>query len=220
MRRTAVIATAFLLLVAIWETARAQPASDILAIGTPVVFVSDGTLGPGAREGTVVPVHLRDALMLGTMVVAAAGTKAELILGSLESPDHKQHRIVALRNFNTVAGLLPVTADSVPFPTVPGTVLNAVTRAQVVRVGERLSIRTPFPFRLSNDLPTSAYTPTPARTAPPFNAGGGRRRGPSPHPTPTASPTAAPSSSPSETPSAAPTAAAPTAAASSAPPGT
>jgi hypothetical protein len=198
----AVIATAFLLFVAVGRTARAQPAPDVLPIGTPIVFVLDGTLGPGAREGTVVQVHLRDALLFNGTLVAAAGTRAELLLGTAGNPERKEPRIVALRGFKTVAGLMPLRLDEQPVGTLtPGTLIAATTRAEIARVATRLSIRTPFPFSLSNDVPASIYTPTPARTAPPFSPGRGR---PSPRPSPPASPSPVASEAPTSAPSASP----------------
>lgn len=181
---------------ALWATARAQPTRAVLPIGTPVVFVVDGTLSEGAREGTVVPIHLRDPLVLDGTIVAASGVHAELLLGAAGSPDGRIPRLIAVRGFTTAAGLMPVRSDRpiVP-PVVPGTLITATIRAEVVRIGTRLSILTPFPFPLSNEAPSTSYTPTPARTAPPHTLVPPRRRGPSPVPSPAGSPSPAPEAS-------------------------
>jgi hypothetical protein len=196
VRRTAVIATAFLLLGALWATARAQPSRAVLPVGTPVVFVVDGTLSEGAREGTVVPIHLRDALVLDGTVVAASGAHAELLLAAAGSLDGRLPRVIAVRGFTTAAGLMPVRPDHpIVSPVATGTLIEATIRAQVVRIGTRLSILTPFPFPLSNEAPATSYTPTPARTAPPHALVPPRRRGPSPAPSATGSASPAPESS-------------------------
>jgi hypothetical protein len=172
----------------------------------------------GAREGTVVPIHLREPLVLDGTVVAASGAKAELLLDRVGSADGKVPRLIVLRNFISVAGLIPVRPDRpIASPVEFGSTITATTQAQVVRVGSRLSIRTPFPFPLSNEPPAMTYTPTPARTANPNAPVPGRRR-PRGTPAPTASPTASPaagaSAPPTDTPTPYPT---PLATSSSAP---
>jgi hypothetical protein len=44
--------------------------------------------------------------------------------------------------------------------------IEAKTLARVEHLGDRIAIEVPFPFKLSDDAPTSVYTPTPAKTAP------------------------------------------------------
>jgi hypothetical protein len=165
IRRTAVLAAAFLLLSAAWATAQSPPA-HVLPTGTAVVFVTDAGLDAGRREGTVVNVHLRDPLVFDGTTLAAAGTRAELYVGGVTAPDGNRRPVVVLERFKTSVGLLPVKADRpiVP-PVAAGTQIDARTLADVDHIGARYSIRVPFPFGLSGDQPASAYTPTPARTA-------------------------------------------------------
>ena len=185
---------------ALWATARGQSTRVALPVGTPVVFIVDGTLGEGAREGTIVPAHLRDPLVLDGTVVAASGTHAELLLSAVGSPDGKLPRVIALRAFTTAAGLLPVRPDHpIVSPVAVGTLIAATIRAQVVRIGSRLSILTPFPFPLSNEPPATSYTPTPARTAPAHAAVPPRRRlSPLPSATGSPSPAAEPATASAE----------------------
>jgi hypothetical protein len=185
IRRSAVIATAFLLLSATWATAQSQQ-QHVLPAGTAVVFVTDGNLATGRREGDVITVHLRDALTLDGAVLAAAGTRARLLIGGTDTPNGKRVPAISLEGFSINAGLLPVKADApIVAPLAAGTEIHATTLAEVDRFGGRLSIRVPFPFRLTGDQPASMYTPTPARTASP-----GRPMKPAPTPTPV--PSAAP----------------------------
>jgi hypothetical protein len=187
IRRTAVLATAFLLLTATWATAQ-SPREHVLPAGTAVVFVTDGSLDAGRREGDVVSVHLRDALMLDGTVLAPAGARAFVLIGGTETPDGKRTRAYSLDRFTINAGLLPVKAVApiVP-PIASGAEIPATTLAAIDHVGDRWSIRVPFPFKLTGDQPASMYTPTPARTASPKMQ---MKREPSP------SPTAQPSSAP------------------------
>ena len=187
IRRTAVLATAFLLLSATWATAQSRQ-QHVLPAGTAVVFVTDSNLDAGRREGDVVSVHLRDALMLDGTVLAPAGTRAYVLIGGTDVPNGKRIRAYSLDRFSINAGLLPVRAiDLIVPPLAAGAEISATTLAAVDHFGDRWSIRVPFPFQLTGDQPASAYTPTPARTASPKMQ---MKREPSP--TPTAQPTAAP----------------------------
>ncbi len=185
IRRTAVVATAFILLCASWATAQSQQ-QHALPAGTVVVFITDAALDAGRREGDVVSVHLKDALTLDGAVLAPAGTRARLLIGGTDTPDGKRIPAISLDRFSISAGLLPVRADAplvAPIPT--GTEIHAKTLAEVDRFGDRLSIRVPFPFQLTGDQPASMYTPTPARTASPSMQ---MKRPPAPTPSPTAMP--------------------------------
>ena len=142
----------------------------------------DGSLDAGRREGDVVSVHLRDALMLDGTVVAAAGTRAAVLIGGTDTSDGKRVRAYSLDRFSINAGLLPVkSAGPILPPLAAGTEIPATTLAAVDHAGDRWSIRVPFPFRLTGDQPASSYTPTPARTASPKML---MKREPSPTPTP------------------------------------
>jgi hypothetical protein len=179
IRRAAVLATAFLLLTASWATAQ-SPQQHVLPAGTAVVFVTDGSLDAGRREGDVVSVHLRDALMLDGTVLAPAGARAYVLIGGTDTPDGKRTRAYSLDRFSINAGLLPVkSVDPIVPPLAGGTEIRATTLAAVDHFGDRWSIRVPFPFQLTGDQPASMYTPTPARTASPRTQ---QRRDPSPTP--------------------------------------
>ncbi len=197
VRRTAVSVTAFLLCSAAWATAEAPPQQGhVLPKGTAVVFIADGHLDAGARAGSSVTVHLRDPLVLEGLIVAAAGAKARLVVGDIDPASGKPGKTLVLEHFQTNPGLLPVRLDTPPPRTVDvGSPVDCMTLANVARVGERLSIETPFPFRLGNDVPVSAYTPTPARTANPHptkpplaKPGGALPTAPPPFPAGTAPP--------------------------------
>ncbi|HEY0395703.1 MAG TPA: hypothetical protein VGD01_14485 [Candidatus Elarobacter sp.] len=165
--RTAVLGAAFLLLTATWATAE-SPRQHVLPAGTAVVFVTDAALDARPRDGDVVRAHLRDNLVLDGTIVAAAGTHAELVAATAIGPDKTRHTSVSIDRFSITAGLMPVKPVEPIVPPVPaGTPIEATTLAEVDHIGDRWSIRLLFPFRLSNDPPASAYTPTPARTAPP-----------------------------------------------------
>ena len=165
--RTAVIATAFLLLSATWATAQSRQ-QHVLPAGTAVVFVTDANLDAGRREGDVVSVHLRDALTLDGTVLAPAGTRAYLLVGGTDAPNGKRTQMISLDRFSINAGLLPVKGNTpIVAPLPAGTEISATTLAEVDRFGDRFSIRVPFPFQLTGDQPASTYTPTPARTASP-----------------------------------------------------
>ena len=185
--RTAVLAAAFLLFCASFATAAAPP-QHVLPTGTAVVFVTDAPLDAGRRDGDVVAVHLRDALVLDGTTLAPPGAKAVLLVGRSVTTAGKRVETISLERFSVSAGLLPVRSVQPIVPPVPaGALIEARTLAEVDHFGDRYSIRVPFPFRLSGDQPASAYTPTPARTASPS---AGMR--PLPRATATPSPTAAP----------------------------
>ncbi len=193
VRRTAVLATAFLLFCASFATAAPTP-QHVLPTGTAVVFVTDAPLDAGRRDGDVVAVHLRDPIVLDGTTLAPAGAKAVLLVNRSITPAGKHVESVSLDRFSVSAGLLPVRPVQPIVPPVPaGAVIEARTLAEIDHLGDRYSIRTPFPFRLSGDQPASAYTPTPARTAPP----NGLSRPGGPPPT---RPTAAPSNPPMPSP--------------------
>jgi hypothetical protein len=140
----------------------------MLPAGTAVVFVTDAPLDAGRREGDTVRVHLRNNLVLDGLVLASAGTHAQLVVGGITMPDGKRHPLVLLDRFTINAGLMPVRSVEPIVPPIPvGTEIDARTLAEVDHIGDRLSIRIPFPFVLTGDRPASAYTPTPARTASP-----------------------------------------------------
>jgi hypothetical protein len=185
VRRTAVVGTAFLLLSSAWATAE-SPQQHLLPAGTAVVFVTDAPLDAGRREGDVIAVHLRNNLMLDGVVLAAAGTRAELVVGGVTLSDGKRHPLVLLDRFAIAPGLMPVRSVEPIVPPLPtGAEIDARTLAEVDHIGDRLSIRIPFPFGLNGDRPASAYTPTPARTASPrMMMKPEPRHSPSPSPTP------------------------------------
>jgi hypothetical protein len=167
IRRTAVLAAAFLLLSAAWATAQSSPA-HVLPAGTAVVFVSDALLDVGRREGTAVPIHLRDPIVLDGTTIAAAGTRAELFIGGATQANGTRRPVVVLQQFRTTIGLLPVKpVQPIELPVKNAAVIEAVTEAAIDHIGARYSVRVPFPFGLNGDQPASYYTPTPARTAPP-----------------------------------------------------
>jgi hypothetical protein len=167
-RRTAVLATAILLLSSTaWATAESPRQQHVLPAGTAVVFVTDAPLETGRRDGDVVGVHLRDAIMLDGVTLAPAGTRADLLIGAFTAPDGTRHHMVTLHRFTINAGLMPVRSVAPIVAPIPaGAQIDAVTLADVDHIGDRWSIRIPFPFKLSGDQPASTYTPTPARTAP------------------------------------------------------
>ena len=160
----------------------------MLPAGTAVVFVTDAALDVGRREGDVVSVHLRDNLTLDGTVVAATGARAQLLYGGYTTPDGKRRPAISLERFSINAGLMPVKAvDPIVPPLAAGAQIEATTLAEIDHIGDRWSIRIPFPFQLSGDQPASTYTPTPARTASPKEPLKPERRA-------TPAPTAAPAS--------------------------
>ncbi len=192
-RRTAVLAAAFLLLSVAWATAE-SPLVHVLPAGTAVVFVTDAPLDPGRHEGSVVSIHLRDPLIFDGTTLAAAGTRADLLVGGITAPDGRRRTTISLDRFKISVGLLPVKSiQPIVPPVAAGTQIAATTLADIDHIGERYSIRVPFPFHLSGDQPASVYTPTPARTA---TAHSLMRPGAKVTSLPTAAPTAAPSSLP------------------------
>jgi len=197
--RAAVFVTAFLLLGL--AVATADSPQHVLPAGTVVVFISEGHLDVGARPGSTVAVHLRDALVLDGVAVAPAGAKARLLLSGSANQDGRREAAISVDRFAVSGGTLPVTPVDPLLPAIePGTEIAARTQGIVERVGNRYSVRIPFPFALSTDRPAAYYTPTPARTAPP-NSMIPRRRGPSPTPSPTASPSSSPTADASSEPS-------------------
>jgi hypothetical protein len=193
----AVLGAAFLLLTAAWATA-APTQQHVLPAGTAVVFVTDAPLDAGRREGSIVTVHLRDNLVLDGNVLAAAGTHAQLVVGGITALDGRRRTAISVERFSISAGLMPVHAVAPIVPPVPaGAEIGVTTLAEVDHIGERWSIRIPFPFQLSGDQPASAYTPTPARTA-----SARSMMKPEPRratPAPTAAPTAPPTADPAPT---------------------
>ncbi|MDB5041699.1 MAG: hypothetical protein JWN27_2425 [Candidatus Eremiobacteraeota bacterium] len=133
--------------------------------------------------------------MLDGVTIAAAGTKARLLGGSTLS-DGKREVRVALDQFTTVGGILPVKLV-LPLPAAidVGTILETRTMAVVEHVGGRFSIRIPFPFPLSAERPAAYYTPTPARTASPASMMARRRGSPTPAPTPSSAASSPPAAS-------------------------
>lgn len=188
IRRAAVLGAAFLLVTAAWATAE-SPRQHVLPAGTAVVFVTDAPLETGRREGDVVGIHLRDNLVLDGTVLAPAGARAFLLVGGTGPEEHRRP-LITIDRFSINAGLMPVKPVEPIVPPVPaGTQIDAVTQASVDHIGDRYSVRIPFPFQLTGDQPASAYTPTPARTAPPILPA---RRGGTPSPAPaTATPSPA-----------------------------
>jgi hypothetical protein len=136
--------------------------------GSAVVFVCDGRLDVGARPGSSTRVRLREALTLDGVVVAPAGTAARLVVGGAVTKGGKREATISLEDFRTPYGLLPVRPATALLGSIqPGVTIEAKTLARVEHIGERIAIEVPFPFKLSNDIPISVYTPTPAKTAPP-----------------------------------------------------
>ncbi len=165
-----------------WATAESP--QHALPIGSAVIFVSDGHLDVGAKAGSTVKVHLRDALVVDGTTIALAGTPARLVMGGATNAGGTRQALVSLDDFVTKPGRLPVRPVSATLARVDvGTVIPARTLATVDHLGDRFSIEVPFPFPLPADVPVSQYTPTPAKTAPP-------RLTPRPRPTPTAAPSA------------------------------
>lgn len=195
IRRTAVASTAFLLLPVLTAPATAETPQHALPVGTAVVFVSDAPLAAGRREGDTVPVHLRDALVLDGITLAPAGTHAELVIGGFTTSDGKRHPAVSINRFTINAGLMPVRAVTpIVAPVAAGAEIPATTVAIVEHIGDRFSIRVPFPYSLPVDKPAAYYTPTPARTAPPRTITPPRRSTPAPSPSASVPPSAPPRS--------------------------
>jgi hypothetical protein len=198
--RSAVLATALFFVTQ--TIATADPPQHALPAGSTVVFVSDGRLDVGAKAGSTAKVHLRDDLHLDGYLIAAAGTPARITLGGPTIVAGRRVALVSLDDFVTKPGRLPVRPRSATIEALDvGTTIEATTLAAVQDVDGRLSIRVPFPFRLSTDTPFSMYTPTPAKTASPLlPERRGRRPSGRPEPQGTASPAAVPSTIPSPSP--------------------
>lgn len=159
-----------------------------------MVFVSDGHLDVGAKAGSTVKVHLRDDLVVDGATIAPAGTPARLVLGGSVASGGARQATISLDEFVAKPGRLPIAPVAATLPRIDvGTAIPAKTLATVEHLGDRFSIVIPFPFPLSNDVPVSQYTPTPAKTAPPhpFN-----QRSPRPGATATATPAPAATAEP------------------------
>src|ERR1700694_1291793 len=140
IRRTAALGAAFLLFSVAWATAE-TPRQHVLPAGTAVVFVTDSAIDIGRREGDLVNVHLRDALMLDGTTLAPAGARAQLLVGGITSSDGKREARLSLERFTINAGLMPVRAVAPPAPPLPaGAQIPATTLADVDHIGERWSI--------------------------------------------------------------------------------
>jgi hypothetical protein len=149
-------------------------------------------LDVGAKAGSTVKVHLRDDLVVDGTPIAPAGTPARLVLGGSVASGGARQAIISLDEFVTKPGRLPIGPVTATVPRIDvGTVIPAKTLATVQHLGARFSIEVPFPFPLSNDVPVSQYTPTPAKTAPPHGFGS-----PAPRPGRTAAATPAPPETP------------------------
>lgn len=181
---------AALLLVTV-SLATAESPQRLLPAGSAVVFVSDGHLDVAvAKPGSYVKIHLRDDLHLDGDLVAPAGTPARLVLAAPTVVNGRREAIIALEQFNARPGEIPLKPRTTTLAALDvGTTIEAVTLAEVRDFDGRLSIRVPFPFRLSTDAPFSMYTPTPAKTAAPLHPATPKgTRPPTPVPTPAMSP--------------------------------
>lgn len=166
LRRGAAVVAALLLATISWAVAQAPP--HALPAGSAVVFVSDGHLDVGAKPGSTIKVHLRDDLVVDGASIASAGTAARLVLGGATGSAGARQALISLDEFVTKPGLLPVGPVRTSLAQIDvGTLIPAKTLATVDHLGDRFSIEVPFPFPLSNDVPVSQYTPTPAKTASP-----------------------------------------------------
>lgn len=199
--RAAVIVTAFLLFGLTVATAESPP--HMLPAGTAVVFVSAGRLDAGTRPGSSDTLKLRDPLIVDGITVAPAGTTARLAVYQYVN-DTNGHREtgIALERFQLPSlGLMPLKpVEAITLPVTEGTLIHARTLAAIDHLGDRLSIRVEFPFKLSTDRPASYYTPTPARTPPPASMGPRAPRTFTPSPSPSASAAASPAATSAPTP--------------------
>jgi hypothetical protein len=187
--RSAALAAALLLVTP--GLATAESPQHALPAGSVVVFVSDGHLDIASKPGSSVKIHLRDDLHLDGYLIAPAGTQARLVLGGPTIVNGRREATIALEEFVTHPGRIPVRPRTVTLEALDvGTTIEAITLAEVDDVDGRLSIRVPFPFRLSTDAPFSMYTPTPAKTAAPPRTPTPRSRPSPPAPSPAASPAA------------------------------
>jgi hypothetical protein len=188
--RSAALATALLLVLP--GLATAESPQHALPAGSAVVFVSDGHLDIAAKPGSYVKIHLRDDLHLDGYLVAPAGTPARLVLAGPTVVNGRREATIALEEFITHPGRMPVKARTLTLAALDvGTTIEAITLAEVDDIGGRLSIRTPFPFRLSTDQPFSMYTPTPAKTAAPPHVATPRPHPSAAAPSPVANPAGA-----------------------------
>lgn len=187
--------------VAVASTAAAFAAESARIVpGTRVAFVADRGFDPSRRHDATITVRLKDALVVGDAVLAAAGTPAQLVVGAVTHVDPQTHERrttfgANLERFNTAAGLVPLRLASFdPNAVASGTVLDATVAADVARQNGRWNVNVPFPYAISADRPASDYTPTPARTVAPYGAKvaaapspvAARVAGPTPAPSPNA----------------------------------
>lgn len=105
--------------------------------------------------------------MLDGVVIAAAGTPARLVAAGVTTAGGTRRALVAIEDFRTPYGLLPVKSTAAVEAIAPGVVVAATTQARVEHLGDRFAIEVPFPFALGGDEPTSIYTPVPVATARP-----------------------------------------------------
>ena len=76
-----------------------------------------------------------------------AGARAELYVGGATQPNGTRRPVIVIQPIRTTIGLLPVKAAEPIVPPVPaGTVIQAYTQAAIDHIGERYSVRVPFPF--------------------------------------------------------------------------
>ncbi len=172
---------------AAWAQSPAAVSSPV-AIGSPVTIVADETVDPRVRPGSEFRAHLRDPLTLGGTLVATAGTPARLVVTAKETGKDgtPRYHIAIIGLHLGLAGTLPVkpvmtTVERI----VTGMDIAATTLASIGYEAGKIRVAIPLPFKLSNDPPIGAYTPTPLRTAAPIV----NRRKPSASPSPVASPT-------------------------------
>lgn len=116
MRRLAAFtALAAIIASAGFVQARAAAASATLALNSPLVFILDAPLDSGAdRPGTLIPAHLRTALVVGGRTLAPAGTRIEI----------RVNGAVAAQSMN-VPGALDITFE--PLPLIGGNALPLTT---------------------------------------------------------------------------------------------
>lgn len=196
MYRAAAMLGAVLCTTALPSLAQPNPspaASRELRAGARLTFVSDDTIDVRTvRPGGRFRLHLADNLLLGSTILAPAGTPARLVvLEKIHAPDGRDTLRVAIAAFRLPAGELPVVPiDDRLDAVAPGTAVPAKTAGRVEAIGEHVVIRVPPPFALPNDEPVPYFTPIPVRT--PMPRPSPARRGaarPSPSPSPDATPT-------------------------------
>lgn len=175
-------------------------ATHTLAQGSIIDFVSDDAVNPqSVRIGGHFKVHTKRDLVVDGDLIAPAGTTARLVVTDKNTnPDGIIMLTVAIDHFRTTPGDLPVSPEHAMVQSIiVGTEIPSRTMGSVDRVGQRLVIRVPLPFSLSNDAPNAFYTPVAARTPTGrFASPRARRATPSPSPAASGSPGAPGSSSP------------------------